>query len=463
MNLMSKPLHIIILAAGDGTRMKSGIPKVLHTVGGRPMLAHVYETAIPLGAAAIHVIYNPDTEEVCDALAGAEITWVPQNERLGTGHAVMQAMPDIPDNTQVLVLYGDLPLLTEQLLHQLLDTPPADLKILTMTLEQPAGYGRIERNQQNNITGIIEEKDASGAQKAIQEVNTGIVLADSGKLKKWLASLKTENSQREYYLTDIFAAAHAEGTSIVSVEAEDSRELLGANDRIQLSELESHYRQRRANELMLKGVQIADPTRIDIRGKVSSGSDVSIDINVVLEGDVSLGDGVSIGVGCVIRDCSLAAGTRVHPYTVMEGVRTHGACDIGPFARVRPGTELGKDSRVGNFVEVKNSSLGQGTKASHLSYLGDSIIGSNVNIGAGTITCNYDGVNKHQTIIEDDVFIGSDTQLVAPVRIGRGADIGAGSTITKDAPEGKLSLSRSKQLSVPGWKRPEKPEKQDKN
>ncbi len=459
---MSKPLHVIILAAGDGTRMKSRLPKVLHQVGGRPMLAHVYETATPLGAAAIHIVYNPDANEVCDALAGENITWVPQNLRLGTGHAVMQAMPAIPDNTQVLVLYGDLPLLTEDLLRQLIDDGEADLNVLLMTLEEPTGYGRIVRDGQGGITAIVEEKDANDVQKSIAEVNTGIVLADSGKLKEWLAGLKNENSQGEYYLTDIVAAAHADGTSIEGIHADNSNELLGANDCVQLAELESHYRMRLATELMLNGVPIADPSRIDIRGKVSTGNDVSLDINVVLEGDNTLGHGVTIGAGCVLRDCSLADGTRVHPYTVMEGVRTHGACDIGPFARVRPGTELGENSRVGNFVEIKNSSLGEGTKASHLSYLGDSTIGNNVNVGAGTITCNYDGVNKHRTIIGDDVFIGSDTQLVAPVRVGKGADIGAGSTITKDVPEGKLSLSRSKQVSVPGWKRPEKSNKEDK-
>ena len=459
---MSKPLHIIILAAGDGTRMKSRLPKVLHQVGGRPMLAHVYETATPLGAAAIHIVYNPAANEVRDALAGENITWVPQSSRLGTGHAVMQAMPAIPDNTHVLVLYGDLPLLTDELLRRLLEDGDADLNVLLMTLEEPTGYGRIARDGQGGITAIVEEKDANDIQKSITEVNTGIVLADSGKLKEWLASLENENSQGEYYLTDIVAAAHADGTLIKGIAADNSNELLGANDRVQLAGLESYYRMRRATELMLNGVQIADPSRIDIRGSVSTGNDVSLDINVILEGKIDLGHGVTIGAGCVLRDCSLADGTRVHPYTVMEGVRTHGACDIGPFARVRPGTELGENSRVGNFVEIKNSSLGEGTKASHLSYLGDSTIGNNVNVGAGTITCNYDGVNKHRTIIEDDVFIGSDTQLVAPVRVGKGADIGAGSTITKDAPEGKLSLSRSKQVSVPGWKRPEKANKEDK-
>jgi bifunctional UDP-N-acetylglucosamine pyrophosphorylase/glucosamine-1-phosphate N-acetyltransferase len=420
------------------------------------MLAHVHDTAAQLSAALIHVVFNPGTPEVCDSLSGGNINWVAQAERLGTGHAVMQAMPDIPDEANVLVLYADLPLITSATLNSLLTSGDADLKVLTMKLDNPTGYGRIQRDGQGSVCGIVEEKDASDVEKAINEVNTGIIFAGANKLRAWLSGLQNNNSQGEYYLTDIFAAASDDGVSISGVAADDPRELQGANDRVQLAELEASYRQRRAEQLMLAGVQIADPNRIDIRGNVSAGSDVSIDINVVLEGENILGDGVQIGPGCVLRDCTLASGTRVHPYSVMEGVRTHGSCDIGPFARVRPGTDLGEGSRVGNFVEVKNSSLGENTKASHLSYLGDSTIGKGVNIGAGTITCNYDGVNKHRTVIEDDVFIGSDTQLIVPVTVGKGADIGAGSTITKDAPEGKLSLSRAKQLTVPGWKRPKK-------
>lgn len=420
------------------------------------MLAHVYGTALQLSSKQIHVVFNPVSPAVRESLAGQNVIWVAQEERLGTGHAVQQAMPAIPDEARILVLYGDLPLLTADLLESLISAPEADLKVLTMCLDDPAGYGRITRDPDGNITGIVEHKDATQTERAIDEVNTGIILADARCLKQWLAALKNENSQGEYYLTDVFTIAHEQGASIGSVEAKDPRELQGANDRIQLAELESFYRQREAERLMLAGVHIADPKRIELRGNIIAGSDISIDINVVLEGEISLGDGVQIGPGCVLRNCKLAAGTRVHAYSVMEGVQTHGACDIGPFARVRPGTDLGEGSRVGNFVEVKNSSLGENSKASHLSYLGDSTIGRDVNIGAGTITCNYDGVNKHRTVIEDGVFIGSDTQLIAPVTIGKGADIGAGSTITKDAPEGKLTLSRSKQVTVPNWKRPKK-------
>jgi bifunctional UDP-N-acetylglucosamine pyrophosphorylase/glucosamine-1-phosphate N-acetyltransferase len=416
----------------------------------------VYQTALGFRPQKIHVVYNPETPEVKDALAGHEVEWVAQQQRLGTGHAVLQATPGIPDEAMVLVLYGDMPLVTAAMLSSLTCAPETDLMVLIMWLAEPGGYGRIQRDDEGNITAIVEEKDATDDQRAIDEVNTGIILAGAKKLKHWLAGLQNLNSQGEYYLTDIGAAARAEGASISSVEADDPRDLLGANDRVQVALLESHYRRRRAEQLMLEGVQIADPHRIDVRGNISVGTDVSIDINVMLEGEIDLGDGVEIGPGCVLRDCRLAAGTRVHPYSVMEGVTTHGPCDIGPFARVRPGTDLGEGSRVGNFVEVKNSSLGENTKASHLSYLGDSSIGKGVNIGAGTITCNYDGVNKHRTFIEDGVFIGSDTQLVAPVTVGKNADIGAGSTITKDVPGGKLTLSRARQVTVPGWKRPKK-------
>ena len=436
--------------------MKSRLAKVLHKVGGRAMLVHVHETALALKPQMIHVVFNPATDEVRNALPGHDVEWVPQQQRLGTGHAVRQAMPHIPDEATVLVLYGDLPLVTAQLLAGLISAPAADLKILTMNLADPSGYGRIIRNEDGRISGIVEEQEATAKQRAIAEVNTGIVLARAGKLKRWLAAIQSENKQGEYYLTDVFACASKEGVSIGSVEASDPRDLLGANDCLQLAELENHYRRRHAERLMQAGVQIADPQRVELRGNIETGTDISIDINVVLEGEISLGDGVQIGPGCVLRDCKLAAGTRVHPYSVLEGVRTHGACDIGPFARIRPGTELGEGSRVGNFVEVKNSLLGENTKASHLSYLGDSTIGKGVNIGAGTITCNYDGANKHRTIIEDGVFIGSDTQLVAPVTVGKDADIGAGSTITSNAPAGQLTLSRARQVTVPGWKRPKK-------
>ena len=426
---MSLPLHIIILAAGDGTRMKSDLPKVLHPVGGLPMLAHVHATAARLGAAQVHIVYNPEHTILPQTLDDPAINWVAQHQRLGTGHAVQQAMPDVPDEGRVLVLYGDLPLLRPASLMGLLDLPDSALGVLTMRMDSQTGYGRIVRGDQGEVMAIVEEKDANDYQRAINEVNSGIIIAAAAPLRAWLESLGNDNAQGE---------------------------LAGANDRVQLAQLETRLRERNATELMRKGVQIADPARIDIRGTVEPGRDVSLDVNVVLEGRVKLGDGTIIGPGCVLRDCTLAAGTRVHAHSVLEGVRTLGACDIGPFARVRPGTELGEGSRVGNFVEIKNTTLGEGSKASHLSYLGDSSIGKQVNIGAGTITCNYDGVNKYRTEIGDGVFIGSDTQLVAPVKIGDHANIGAGSTITKDAPEGKLTLSRSKQVTVDGWKRPKK-------
>ena len=453
---MRKALHIIVLAAGAGTRMKSRVPKVLQSVGGRPMIIHVLDTATQLNPAGIHVVFNPQVPEVKDACHSFDINWVIQEQQLGTGHAVLQAMPGIPDEADVLVIYGDIPLLEASVLQTLLDSSTAGLKVLTMNIEQPKGYGRIIRDENGSISGIIEERDASELQRTITEVNSGIILAPCGELMSCLSSMASENSQNEYYLTDVFSIAHQKGLQTSGVIAPVPDDLEGANDRIQLAELERRYRMKKSTELMRAGVQLADPARIDIRGTVEAGTDVFIDINVILEGEINLGDGVYIGPGSILKNCQLAAGTRVHAYSVLEGMRTLGACDIGPFARVRPGTELMEGSKVGNFVEVKNTSIGKNSKASHLSYLGDSSIGERVNIGAGTITCNYDGVNKHRTVIEDDVFIGSDTQLIAPVTIGKGADIGAGSTVSKNAPEGLLTISRAKQVTIRGWKRPEK-------
>ena len=451
---MLKPLHIIILAAGAGTRMKSRVPKVLQTVAGRPMIIHVLNTAMQLQPAGIHVVYNPDAPEVMDACSSFDITWAAQAEQLGTGHAVQQAMPGVPADADVLILYGDIPLLEASVLQKLIDASSTGLKVLTMDVPDPKGYGRIVRDDNDSVTGIVEERDASESQRAISEVNSGIILAPRSDLVSCLENMASENSQNEYYLTDVFSIAYGKGIPTNGVVAPVPADLEGANDRIQLAALEQRYRMKMSRELMLAGVQLADPKRVDVRGKVVAGSDVYIDVNVILEGDISLGDGVEIGPGCVLKNCQLAAGTRVHAYSVLEGMRSLGACDIGPFARVRPGTELGEGSKVGNFVETKNTSLGKNSKASHLSYLGDSSIGDRVNIGAGTITCNYDGVNKHRTVIEDDVFIGSDTQLVAPVTICEGADIGAGSTVTKDAPAGQLTISRAKQVTIRGWKRP---------
>ncbi|HET6563839.1 MAG TPA: bifunctional UDP-N-acetylglucosamine diphosphorylase/glucosamine-1-phosphate N-acetyltransferase GlmU [Xanthomonadales bacterium] len=464
---MSEGLHIIILAAGEGTRMQSNLPKVLHPVGGKPMLVHLLQTAGELQPDAIHVVIGSGAEQVREACAGISSNWpvnfVVQEERRGTGHATDQAMPGVPDEAHVLVLLGDHPLITSPVLQQMLVQPLPALAVLTMLLDDPKGYGRIERDRTGRVNGIVEERDATPAQRAIHEVNTGIILAQAGVLRHWLQQLECSNSKNEYYLTDIFAMAYKQGYEIRAVQAPDPRDLQGANDRRQVAALEHRYRQRRADELMANGVNVLDPARIDVRGEITVGRDVVIDINVVLEGEIELGDGVLIGPGSVLKDCRLAAGTVVKAYSVLEGVQTTGACEIGPFARLRPGTELSAGSRIGNFVEVKNSRLGENSKANHLSYVGDSQVGDRVNIGAGTITCNYDGANKHETVIEDDVFIGSDTQLVAPVTIGKGATIGAGSTITKDTPAGELTLSRTRQFTPKGWQRPVKndPQKKD--
>jgi len=420
------------------------------------MIIHVLETAARLEPAGLHLVYNPATTEVKDACRAFAVTWAEQAEQLGTGHAVQQALPAVPADADVLILYGDIPLLETAVLSELVESPSDGLKVLTMQVDDPHGYGRIVRDDNGRVTGIIEERDATDAQKSICEVNSGIIMAPCDVLRTCLEHMVSDNSQNEYYLTDVFAIAHAMGIGCDAVIAPDAADLEGANDRVQLSALERRYRMKKTTELMRSGVQLADPDRTDVRGEVKAGRDVFVDVNVILEGEIKLGDGVRIGPGCVLKNCSLAAGTRVHAYSVLEDMRSTGACDIGPFARIRPGTELSEGSRVGNFVEVKNATLGKGSKASHLSYLGDASIGERVNVGAGTITCNYDGVNKHRTVIEDEVFIGSDTQLVAPVTVGEGADIGAGSTITKDAPAGALTISRAKQVTVRGWKRPEK-------
>jgi len=453
---MNESLHIVILAAGEGTRMRSSLPKVLHRVGGKPMLLHLIETASSLGPGMIHVVIGSGAHQVRQAAEGHAVNWVIQAERRGTGHAVAQAMPVIADGSRVLVLPGDIPLAPASVLQQLLASQSAPLSVLTMELDEPHGYGRIVRDENGRIAGIVEEGDATPSQRAIKEVNTGIVHASARELRRWLEQLRCDNSKQEYYLTDIFAAAHNEKAAIEGVLAPESRDLQGANDCRQLAELEQRYRLREADALMAGGVHIIDPCRVDVRGRIRCGQDVCIDVNVVLEGEIELGNGVSLGPGCVLKNCRLAAGTIVHAHSVLDGVQTFGACEIGPFARLRPGTELSAGSKVGNFVEVKNSRLGEGSKASHLSYIGDTTAGDRVNIGAGTITCNYDGANKHQTRIEDDVFIGSDSQLIAPVTIGRGATIGAGSTISKNVPADELTLSRAHQTTVRGWKRPMK-------
>jgi bifunctional UDP-N-acetylglucosamine pyrophosphorylase/glucosamine-1-phosphate N-acetyltransferase len=436
--------------------MLSSLPKVLQTLGGRPMLVHLLETAATLGPEQVHVVIGSGADQVKEACDGFDVNWVIQAQRRGTGHAVMQALPVIPDDASVLVLLGDHPLIPAPVLAEMMEKNLAPLSVLTMELDKPRGYGRIERDRTGRISGVIEDRDATPAQWKIREVNTGIILADAAQLRRWLDSLDCDNIKQEYYLTDIFAMAHSEKKEIHGVLAPDSRDLQGANDRRQLAVLEQRYRQQATRRLMDEGVHIVDPERVEIRGKVVTGKDVCLDINVVLEGSNTLGDGVTIGPGAVLKDCDLAAGTRVHAYSVLEGVRTSGACDIGPFARVRPGTELAAGTRIGNFVEVKNTQMGEGSKASHLSYLGDTTIGKDVNIGAGTITCNYDGANKYRTVIEDGAFIGSDSQLVAPVTVGKGATIGAGTTLSKDAPPEALTVSRAKQVTVAHWQRPVK-------
>lgn len=454
---MSAPvLHVIILAAGEGKRMKSRRAKVLMPLAGRPLLAHVLDTARALDPVAIHVVYGHAGEQVQAAFADQpDLRWVLQAERLGTGHAVAQALQNIPEGVHVLVLYGDVPLIGADTLQLLMQADGA-LRLLTTRLDDPHGYGRVMCDGNGNIRDVVEEKDADDAQRAVTRVNTGILAADSTALRQWIALLDRDNTQGEYYLTDIFRMASLENLAALSVECADPMDAMGANDPWQLAELEAHYRQRAARALSMGGVRLADPTRVDVRGTVTAGSDVELDINVILEGQVELGDDVHIGAFTRLKNVRLAAGTVVHSHCDLEGVVTHGPCSIGPFARLRAGTELAAGVHVGNFVEVKKTSLGANSKAGHLSYLGDCEIGSGVNIGAGTITCNYDGINKSLTRIGDGAFIGSNSALVAPVTVGAMATIGAGSVITRDAPEGELTLTRARQSTLLGWQRPVK-------
>ena len=449
-------LHVIILAAGEGKRMKSRHAKVLMPLAGRPLLAHVLTTARELHPAAIHIVYGHAGEEVQRAFADqADLRWVLQAEQLGTGHAVEQALKQIPDGVQVLVLYGDVPLIRAETLQPLVQSGTA-LRLLTTRLDNPHGYGRVHCDNALNVLEVIEEKDASDEQRAIRLVNTGILAAESTALRAWIARLDRNNAQGEYYLTDIFGMAAQENRAALSIECADPIEAAGANDPWQLTELEAHFRQRAARALARDGVRMADPARVDVRGTVTVGRDVEFDINVILEGQILLGDDVRIGAFTRLKDVQLAAGTVVYPHCDVEGVITHGPCVIGPFARLRPGTELASGVHVGNFVEVKKTTIGENSKANHLSYLGDSEIGRGVNVGAGTITCNYDGINKSITRIEDGAFIGSNSALVAPVTVGAQATIGAGSVITRNAPEGELTLTRAKQVTLRGWTRPVK-------
>ncbi|HZW25801.1 MAG TPA: bifunctional UDP-N-acetylglucosamine diphosphorylase/glucosamine-1-phosphate N-acetyltransferase GlmU [Gallionella sp.] len=451
-------MNIVILAAGKGTRMYSHKPKVLHALAGKPLVRHVLDCAATLRPQRVCVVYGHGGEMVPQAMAQYDAQFVIQEPQLGTGHAVQQAMPHLPDEGRTLVLYGDVPLIQHSTLHQMRQAGDG-LVLLTVTLDNPTGYGRIVRDSQGDVQCIVEEKDATPEQREIHEVNTGILLAPTAQLRDWLGKLGNDNAQGEYYLTDIVGMAVKQGVVVHTVQPAQRWEVEGINNKMQLAALERTWQRVEAERLLAHGVTLADPARIDVRGRLVCGRDVEIDVGCIFEGEVTLGDNVRVGAYSMLRNATVAIGTDIAPYSHIESSEVGANCHIGPYARLRPGTKLADGAHIGNFVEIKNSEIGSGSKANHLSYIGDSTVGSRVNIGAGTITCNYDGANKYRTVIGDDAFIGSDTQLVAPVTVGKGATIGAGSTITKDTPDNELTLSRSKQLTVSGWKRPVKGKK----
>ena len=451
------PLHVVILAAGQGKRMRSSLPKVLHLLAGRPLLSYVIEAATGLGAARVHVVHGYAAGVVREAMSRADVEWVEQPEQLGTGHALALAMPGIPDDATVLVLNGDVPLVNPTTLHETATLAAGSgIALIAAVVDDPTGYGRIVRDPDGHVRGIVEERDASEEQRTIAEIYAGILAARAGKLRDWVRGIGCDNAQGEYLLTDVVTPAVEEGLSVRTVPPEAIEEVLGVNDRVQLATLERYYQRQVAETLMREGATLADPSRIDVRGRVRTGSDVLVDVNVVFEGEVVLGDRVSIGPGCVITDTVIERDTEVRAHCVIEGAHVGVACQIGPFARLRPDARLSRDVRVGNFVEVKNATIGEGSKASHLTYIGDSRIGRDVNVGAGVVTCNYDGAHKHTTVIGDNAFIGSGVMLVAPVTVHAGATIGAGSTIGKDAPPDALTLTRAPQRTFEGWKRPRK-------
>ena len=448
-------MNIVILAAGQGKRMNSALPKVLHPIAGKPMLAHVLDTARSLKPARLCVVFGHGGEQVPVALAAPDVAWVKQEPQLGTGHALLQALPHLDAKLPTLVLYGDVPLIQADTLRQLLSVADKGLALLTVMLADPHGYGRIVRAG-GKVKRIVEEKDASATERKISEINTGILAAPTSALARWLPKLGKQNAQGEYYLTDIVALAVAERMTVHSSHPAHEWEVQGINSKLQLAELERVHQHNTAAALLHQGVTLADPFRIDVRGELSCGRDVNIDINCVFEGKVVLEDGVSVGPHCVLRDVTVRRGAKIEAFCHLHDAVVGEQNIIGPYARLRPGAKLGKDVHIGNFVEVKNSNIADHSKANHLAYVGDADIGQRVNVGAGTITCNYDGANKHRTVIEDDVFIGSDTQLVAPVTVGRGATLGAGTTLTRNAPPDQLTVSRAKQISIAGWKRPRK-------
>ena len=452
-------MNIVILAAGQGKRMHSNLPKVLHPIAGKPLAQHVIDTARQLAPEKLIVVYGHGGEVVRATLAADDLSWAEQAQQLGTGHAVAQAVPHLGGAAQTLVLYGDVPLTTVETLRRLLQAGKDGLAILTVDLADPTGYGRIVRDAAGRVQRIVEQKDARAEEKAICEINTGIMAMPTARLADWLGKLKNDNAQGEYYLTDIVALAVAEGLPVRTAQPEGEWEVLGVNSKVQLAELERQHQRNLADQLLVAGVRLADPARIDVRGELTHGRDVAIDVGCVFEGTVALGDAVEVGPYCVLKNVKVGAGTRIAAFCHFEDAVIGPDGVLGPYARLRPGTELGPEVHIGNFVEVKKSKIAAQSKANHLAYIGDAEIGQRVNVGAGTITCNYDGANKHLTVIEDDVFIGSDTQLVAPVRVGRGATLGAGTTLTKDAPADALTVSRAKQMSLTGWQRPQKVKK----
>ena len=450
------PLDVIVLAAGQGKRMRSALPKVLQPLAGRPLLAHVLEVARALAPRKTIVVHGHGGEQVRAAFAAHELAWVLQAEQLGTAHAVRQALPQLGEDGEVLILYGDVPLVRPETLKRLADAAREGLAILTAEMDDPAGYGRVLRNPAGGVERVVEEKDASSSERAVREVNAGFMALGARRLRQWLAKIDNRNAQKEYYLTDLVGLAVNDGVPVAAVKVGEAMEVAGVNSKRELATLERALQRRHARRLMDEGVTLADPARVDVRGTLECGRDVSIDVNCVFEGRVVLGDRVRIGPNCVLRDVAIAEDSEVHAFSHLDDSQVGARCRLGPYARLRPGSTLAEDVHIGNFVEVKASRLASGAKANHLTYIGDAEVGARTNVGAGTITCNYDGVAKHRTVIEDDCFIGSDATLVAPVRIARGSYIGAGSTITRDTPPGQLTVGRSRQVSVPGWKPPKK-------